>query len=152
MFRAHVLIIRRSKLHYTASGNITPVGGRLVHVKNHIVILDYKKRTPRVLYSANYSVQKSLCSFAVTESNEKSMSIASKKFFDWSHARLDRLSDSSANDSFFTWRPVMDCMESVLYMQVINLGSFRKKDYYKWYCYRDTAFKDEVLPALPAET
>ena len=25
MFRAHVLIIRRSKLHYTASGIITPV-------------------------------------------------------------------------------------------------------------------------------
>ena len=31
MFRAHVLIIRRSKLHYTTSGNITPIGGRLVH-------------------------------------------------------------------------------------------------------------------------
>jgi len=31
MFRAHVLIIRRSKLHYTASGIITPLGGRLVH-------------------------------------------------------------------------------------------------------------------------
>ena len=31
MFRAHVLIIRRSKLHYTASGIITPTGGRLVH-------------------------------------------------------------------------------------------------------------------------
>ena len=31
MFRAHVLIIRRSKLHYTAFGIITPVGGRLVH-------------------------------------------------------------------------------------------------------------------------
>ena len=26
-----VLIIRRSKLYYTASGVITPVGGRLVH-------------------------------------------------------------------------------------------------------------------------
>ena len=26
MFRAHVLIIRRSKLHYTASGIITPMG------------------------------------------------------------------------------------------------------------------------------
>ena len=25
MFRAHVLIIRRSKLHYTASGIITPI-------------------------------------------------------------------------------------------------------------------------------
>ena len=25
MFRAHVLIIRRSKLHYTASGVITPM-------------------------------------------------------------------------------------------------------------------------------
>jgi len=31
MFRAHVLIIRRSKLHYTASGIITHIGGRLVH-------------------------------------------------------------------------------------------------------------------------
>ena len=26
MFRAHALIIRRSKLHYTASGIITPIG------------------------------------------------------------------------------------------------------------------------------
>ena len=32
MFRAHVLIIIRSKLHYTASGIITPIGGRLVHL------------------------------------------------------------------------------------------------------------------------
>jgi len=32
MFRAHVLIIRRSKLHYTASGIITPIGDRLVYV------------------------------------------------------------------------------------------------------------------------
>jgi len=31
MFRAHVLIIRRSKLYYTASGIITPIGGLLVH-------------------------------------------------------------------------------------------------------------------------
>ena len=31
MFRAHVLIIRRSKLPYTATGIITPIGGRLVH-------------------------------------------------------------------------------------------------------------------------
>ena len=30
MFRAHVLI-RRSKLHHTVSGIITPIGGRLVH-------------------------------------------------------------------------------------------------------------------------
>ena len=28
MFRAYVLIIRRSKLHYTASGINTPIGGR----------------------------------------------------------------------------------------------------------------------------
>jgi len=26
MFRAHVFIVRRSKLHYTASGIITPIG------------------------------------------------------------------------------------------------------------------------------
>ena len=31
MFRAHVLIVRRSKLYYTVSGIITPVGGRPVH-------------------------------------------------------------------------------------------------------------------------
>jgi len=31
MFRPHVLIIKRSKLYYTASGIITPIGGRLVH-------------------------------------------------------------------------------------------------------------------------
>ena len=32
MIRAHVLIIRRSKLHHTASGIFTPIGGRLVQV------------------------------------------------------------------------------------------------------------------------
>jgi hypothetical protein len=31
MFRAHVLIVRRSKLYYAASGIITPIGGRPVH-------------------------------------------------------------------------------------------------------------------------
>ena len=31
MFRAQVLIVRRSKLYYTASGIITPIGGRPVH-------------------------------------------------------------------------------------------------------------------------
>jgi len=30
-FRAYVFIIRRSKLHYTASGIIIPIGGRPVH-------------------------------------------------------------------------------------------------------------------------
>jgi len=55
------------------------------------------------------------------------MSVASKKCFDLSHARLDRLSDSSANDSFFTWRPVMDCTESVQYMHIINLGVSERK-------------------------
>jgi hypothetical protein len=36
MFRAqhHVLIVRRSKLYYTASGIITPIGGRPVHMRN----------------------------------------------------------------------------------------------------------------------
>jgi len=32
MFWAHMLIIRRWKLHYTASGIITPIGGGLMHV------------------------------------------------------------------------------------------------------------------------
>ena len=32
MFRAYVFIINRSKLHYTASGIITHICGRLVHV------------------------------------------------------------------------------------------------------------------------
>ena len=31
MFRAHVLIIRRSELYFTASGIITLIGGRPVH-------------------------------------------------------------------------------------------------------------------------
>jgi len=31
MFWAHVLTIRRSKLHHTASGIVTPIGGRVVH-------------------------------------------------------------------------------------------------------------------------
>ena len=31
MFRTHVLIVRRSKLCYTASGIIIPIGGRPVH-------------------------------------------------------------------------------------------------------------------------
>ena len=35
-FEHHVLIIRRSKLHYTVSGIITPIGGRLVHRFNKI--------------------------------------------------------------------------------------------------------------------
>ena len=30
-FEHHVLIVRRSKLYYTASGIITPLGGRPVH-------------------------------------------------------------------------------------------------------------------------
>ena len=30
-FEHYVLIIRRSKLHYTAPGIVTPIGGRLVH-------------------------------------------------------------------------------------------------------------------------
>jgi len=44
MFRAHVLIIRQSKLHYTASGIITPIGvytemrGQK-NVKNYSVLL-----------------------------------------------------------------------------------------------------------------
>ena len=40
MFRAHVLIIRRSKLHYTASGIITPVGGHLVHLSIFISVFN----------------------------------------------------------------------------------------------------------------
>ena len=31
MFQAHVLIVRRSKSYYTASGIITPIGGRPLH-------------------------------------------------------------------------------------------------------------------------
>jgi len=32
MFRAHVLIVTRSKLYYTTSGIVTPVGGHPVHM------------------------------------------------------------------------------------------------------------------------
>ena len=31
MFRAHVLMARRAKLHYKVSGMITPIGGRPLH-------------------------------------------------------------------------------------------------------------------------
>ena len=37
MFRAHVLIIRRSKLYYTASGIITPIDGRLTYTHTYII-------------------------------------------------------------------------------------------------------------------
>ena len=37
MFRAHVLIVRRSKLYYATSGIITPVGGRPVHGTSGII-------------------------------------------------------------------------------------------------------------------
>jgi len=40
MFRAHVLIIRRSKFYFTASGIITSVGGRPVHGQSHYVTHD----------------------------------------------------------------------------------------------------------------
>jgi hypothetical protein len=44
MFREHVLIIRRSKLHYTASGIITPIGGRAVQMclKVYLVLQEIK--------------------------------------------------------------------------------------------------------------
>ena len=45
MFRAHVLIIRRSKLHYTVSGIITPIG--LVEIK----ILSYIEYKSAGLYN-----------------------------------------------------------------------------------------------------
>ena len=42
MFRAHVLIIRRSKLHYTASGIITPIDVMsLIHVKTRFIVVRY---------------------------------------------------------------------------------------------------------------
>jgi len=40
MFRAHVIIIRRSKLCYTASGTITPIGE--VYVVGYLYIVDRK--------------------------------------------------------------------------------------------------------------
>ena len=41
MFRAHVLIIRRSKLHYRASGIIIPIGflSQPVHVRPPINVM-----------------------------------------------------------------------------------------------------------------
>jgi len=38
MFRAHLLIMRRSKLHYTASGIITPIGEIKLIVKQILCI------------------------------------------------------------------------------------------------------------------
>ena len=50
MFRAHVLIIRWSKLHYTASGIITPIGGYTeMHGKQNV-----KKITPCVFSSRDF--------------------------------------------------------------------------------------------------
>ena len=37
MFRAQVLVVRRSKFYYRVSGIITPIGGRPVH-GTHIVM------------------------------------------------------------------------------------------------------------------
>ena len=48
MFRAHVLIIRRSKLHYTASGIITPIGGRLMHTLREDSYLNLCTRQPPI--------------------------------------------------------------------------------------------------------
>ena len=39
MFRAHVLIVRRAKLYYRASGIITPIGGLPVHRLREFIIL-----------------------------------------------------------------------------------------------------------------
>jgi len=37
MFREHVLTIRRSKFHYTASGNITPIGVMMHYTASGII-------------------------------------------------------------------------------------------------------------------
>ena len=53
MYRAHVLIIRRSKLHYTASGIITPTGGRLVRYSCHKLVtfgLKTSSKPARAIY------------------------------------------------------------------------------------------------------
>ena len=42
MFRAYVLIIRRSKLHYTTSGIIKPIGGGLVDLSQCLTNLMHK--------------------------------------------------------------------------------------------------------------
>ena len=44
-FEHHVLIVRRSELYYTASGIITPIGGRPVHRlrdDEHMVLETYR--------------------------------------------------------------------------------------------------------------
>jgi len=43
MFRAHVLIIRRSKLHYTASGIITPIGVMIPEAVKQILCTKFVK-------------------------------------------------------------------------------------------------------------
>jgi len=47
-FEHHVLIIRRSKLYYTASGIITPTGGRPVHKLREESSLNLCMRWPPV--------------------------------------------------------------------------------------------------------
>ena len=43
MFRAHVLIIRKSKLHYTASGIVTPIGVMIPEAGNALLITSFIK-------------------------------------------------------------------------------------------------------------
>ena len=52
MFRARVLIISRTKLHYTTSGIITPIGGRLMYAGAYapayqtVIYTEYTRRPP----------------------------------------------------------------------------------------------------------
>jgi len=56
MFRAHVLIIRRSKFHYTASSIITLIGGRLVHEnKNKFIVRQKFDASSWLITEKNYT-------------------------------------------------------------------------------------------------
>ena len=64
-FEHHLLIIRMSKLHYTASGIITPTGGRLVHLSIFISVtnqLDEQNLFHSKFYFMPLHVSSTICS------------------------------------------------------------------------------------------
>ena len=65
MFRAHVLIVRRSKLHYTASGIITPIGNMIRCVIQSLII--QSTQTEHIKLKSSYFIfYYMLCSDVLT--------------------------------------------------------------------------------------
>ena len=66
MFRAHVLIVRRSKLYYTASGITTPIGGRPMHRLRG----DWMECIPLWYNKIQYTAHSSIELYIVTDRNK----------------------------------------------------------------------------------